>query len=143
MKAKTMEGRCLCGGVTITLHAPKDHVEICHCNMCRRWGGAFYAALEGDSFTIDNSELVSTYQSSAWAERGFCSKCGSNLWYRFLPTGNRSFLAGLFTEADDLPVGQEIFVDEKVAWIALSGDHPRLTGEEIIEQAESAGFSFD
>lgn len=143
MSDNAIQGHCLCGAVQITLEAPKDHLEICHCEMCRRWGGAFYAALEGESFAITGEAAISTFQSSDWAERAFCGKCGSNLWYRFLPTGNRSFLAGLFSDADCLGVSREIFVDERAAWAELPGDQKRQTGEEVIAEAKAAGFSFD
>nr|WP_269429538.1 GFA family protein [Aurantiacibacter marinus] len=127
----------------MTLTDPRDHIEICHCDMCRRSGGAFYGALEAESFAFANDEFVGVYRSSDWAERGFCKQCGSCLFYHFLPTGNRSFAAGLFDGANALPVRREIFVDEKVAWQAGEGDHPKLTGEEVITEAKAAGFTLD
>ncbi|WP_338240405.1 GFA family protein [Aurantiacibacter hainanensis] len=143
MTAAAIEGHCLCGAVTITLVDPKQSVEICHCDMCRRTGGPFYAALAGESFTIAGEDAISRYRSSEWAERAFCGTCGCNLWYKFLPTGNRSFHAGLFSDADAFAVEKEIFVDEKARWAEISGDHPRQTGEEVIEEAKAAGFTFD
>ncbi len=109
--------------------------------MCRRWGGAFYSALSATSFDIEGEDSVRAYRSSDWAERAFCRICGSNLWFRFLPTGNRSFLAGLFSDADAFPTEREIFVDEKAAWCDMSGDHPKLTGEETIAEARTAGIT--
>ncbi|WAT18705.1 GFA family protein [Aurantiacibacter sp. MUD11] len=143
MTADRIEGHCLCGAVRISLDRPKHSVEICHCDMCRRWGGAFYSALSGESFTISGEDAVKVYKSSDWAERAFCGTCGSNLWYRFLPTGNRSFLAGLFSDADQYPVEKEIFTDEQAKWCDLSGKHPRQTGAEVLAEAKAAGFSFD
>ncbi|MFB0613333.1 GFA family protein [Aurantiacibacter poecillastricola] len=141
--AATIEGHCLCRAVRITISHPKHHVEICHCDMCRRWGGAFYPALTGESFAIAGEDAVTTFQSSSWAERAFCGTCGSNLWYKFLPTGNRSFVAGLFDGAETLGIEKEIFVDEKARWTDLAGDHPRQTGAEVIAEAREAGFEFD
>jgi hypothetical protein len=141
--AEQIVGHCLCGGVRIAVRRPKHHVELCHCSMCRRWGGAFYAALTGESFTVDGEEAVTVFRSSSWAERAFCATCGSNLWFRFLPTGNRSFLAGLFSDADGFTIEREIFVDEKSAWCDTSTDHPRLTGEQVMAEARAAGFAFD
>ena len=139
----TMDGRCLCGAVTIELTAPSDHVELCHCAMCRRWGGAFYAAQTGESFTIAGEESITAYKSSDWAERAFCMTCGSNLWWRFLPTGNRSFSAGLFDAAANASIEKEIFVDERAEWCRVIGDHPQQTGPEVIAEAKEAGFTFD
>ena len=136
----TIEGHCLCKAVCISLNQPKRQIEVCQCAMCRRWGGAFYSALSGETFSISGEESIATYRSSDWAERAFCKVCGSNLWYRFLPTGNRSFLAGLFSAADRYPVEREILADESAAWSVLSGEQARLTGAEVIAEAKEAGF---
>ena len=138
-----IEGHCLCNSVRIELEQPGDEIELCQCNMCRRWGGAFFSALTGKDFTIHGEEHIGVYRSSEWAERAFCKDCGTNLWYKFLPTGNRSFSAGLFDEAHGLKIEKEIFCDEAASWTCVSGEHPRMTGEEIIAEAKAAGFSFD
>ena len=138
-----IEGHCLCGAVTIALDNPAQHIEICQCDMCRRWGGAFYSAQSGDNPQVSGEGAITEYRSSDWAKRAFCSKCGSNLWFRFLPTGNRSFSAGLFEAATTYGIEKEIFVDEGAEWSRIEGDHPRQTGEEVIAEAKAAGFSFD
>lgn len=138
-----MTGHCLCGAVTVTLDNPKSEVEICQCAMCRRWGGAFYAALTGEDFTIGGEESITAYASSDWGERAFCSHCGTNIWWHFKPTGNRGFSGGIFDNAAGLTIEKEIFVDEGADWCRLKGDHPRQTGEEAIAEAKAAGFSFD
>ena len=141
--AERIEGHCLCGAVTIALDRPKHEIEISQCDMCRRWGGSFYSAQTGENAEVSGGDTITAYRSSEWAERAFCSKCGSNLWYRFLPTGNRSFSAGLFDAAAKYAVEKEIFVDESADWSRIAGDHPRQTGEEVIAEAEAAGFTFD
>ena len=138
-----IEGHCLCGAVTITLAAPRDEIEICQCDMCRRWSGSFYTAQTGENAQVSGERAVSVYRSSEWAERAFCGTCGSSLWFRFLPTGGRSFSAGLFDAAARHGIEKEIFVDEAADWSRVEGDHPRQTGAEVIAEAKAAGFSFD
>ena len=138
-----LEGRCLCGAVTITLTGTEKQVDVCHCSMCARWGGAMYAGLESEGFSVTGEESITVYKSSDWAERAFCGTCGSNLWYKFLPTGNCTFLAGLFDLPDGFGIKQQIFVDEKPDWYDLVQKSPMKTGEEIIAEAEAAGFTFD
>ena len=138
-----LSGQCLCGAVAIVLTGVHRHVDVCHCTMCARWGGAMYAGLESETFAIEGEDAVATYRSSDWAERAFCSRCGSNLWYLFRPTGNRTFLAGLFDLPEGFTIKQQIFVDEKPDWYDLAQDSPMKTGPEIIAEAEAAGFSFD
>ncbi|MEL7199268.1 MAG: GFA family protein [Pseudomonadota bacterium] len=141
--ADPVSGRCLCGSVTIILKNAHKEVDVCHCSMCQQWVGSMYAGIETDNFQVTGEDHISRYQSSEWAERAFCSKCGSSLWYKFLPTGNRTFLAGLFDLPDGLPIKHQIFVDEKPDWYDLVQKSPMKTGAEIIAEAEAAGFSFD
>ena len=111
--------------------------------MCRRWGGAFYAAQTGASATVTGEDFITEYASSDWAKRAFCKACGSALWFRFLPTGSRSFSAGLFDDAARHAIEKEIFVDERADWCRIEGEHTRQTGAEVIAQARAAGFIFD
>ncbi len=140
---ETLEGRCLCGAVRITLTGAEKQIDVCHCSMCAQWGGAMYAGLESESAQVEGEDAITTYQSSDWAERAFCSQCGSNLWYRFKPTGNRTFLAGLFDLPKGFGIKQQIFVDEKPDWYDLAQESPMKSGEEIVAEAIAAGFSFD
>lgn len=138
-----MKGQCLCGAVTIELRDAHQEIDVCHCSMCQHWTGSMYAGIEGEDFTITGEDQVSTYRSSEWAERAFCKTCGSSLWYKFLPTDNRTFLAGLFDLPPGLPIKQQIFVDEKPDWFDIAQKSPMKTGTQIIAEAQAAGFSFD
>jgi hypothetical protein len=141
--SEPITGRCLCGLVQITVAKPKPTIDICHCGMCRRWGGGAYGGVSGADFTVDGVEHVATYRSSKWAERAFCGNCGSNLWYHFIPGNHHSFLAGLFDLPEDFAIEQQIFVEEKPHWYDYAQDTPMKTGPEIIAEAEAAGYRFD
>lgn len=141
--SEPLTGKCLCGKVEITLTGAHREVDVCHCSMCQQWVGAMYAGIESDGFAVAGEEHVSIYDSSDWAERAFCSTCGSSLWYKFKPTGGRTFLAGLFNLPEGLPIKQQIFIDEKPDWYDLAQESPMKTGAQIIAEAKAAGFSFD
>lgn len=138
-----IKGHCLCGEVKITLEHTRPMVDICHCEMCLRWGGSFLGGLSGESFALTGEDSVSVYKSSEWAERAFCKTCGSNLWYRFVPGDHYSFMAGLFDVPKGLGILQQIFVDEKPDWYDLVQQSPMKTGPEVIAEAEAAGFVFE
>lgn len=137
-------GHCLCGAVTVTATPAKPHMEACHCDMCRRWGGIAYMAVpvDKDSIQLTGEEHITRYRSSDWADRGFCSKCGSNLFYSFLPTGSYSFLAGLFDDLGEMTLTEEIFVDEQPGYYSFAQETKRQTGPEVIAEAKAAGFEF-
>ena len=74
---------CLCGKVSIEVIDVHSEVGACHCLMCRKWGSGPLLTVEAGTakdIRIHSEDLVSRYKSSEWAERGFCSNCGSNLF---------------------------------------------------------------
>ncbi|MEE4199531.1 GFA family protein [Erythrobacter sp.] len=141
--SQPLEGTCLCGAVTIALHAAHREVDVCHCSMCATWGGSMYAGIEAETAEIVGEDHIAAYASSNWAERAFCRTCGTHLWYEFKPTGGRTYLAGLFDLPAGLPIKHQIFIDEKQDWYDLAQDSPKKTGAEIIAEAEGAGFTFE
>ncbi len=143
MAQDAVNGRCLCGAVTVSAVPVKQHLEACHCDMCRRWGGIAYVAVQcGSDVSLTGEEHITRYTSSDWAERGFCGKCGSNLFYHFKPTGSYSFLAGLFDDLGERTLTEEIFVDEQPAYYSFAQKTERKTGPEVIAEAKEAGFEF-
>jgi hypothetical protein len=143
-EAERIEGRCLCGAVTVRGRPARPQIEACHCRMCRAWGGTAYLSVQcGSEVEIEGEEHVVRYRSSQWAERGFCGICGSNLFYLFLPARGHAFTAGLFPDDALAALGdlaEEIFIDEKPDYYAFAGERPRLTGAESIAQAKEAGY---
>ena len=141
MTGERLEGRCLCGAVTVRATPVRRHVEACHCAMCRRWGGGALLSVQcGSEVEIEGEAHVVRYRSSQWAERGFCGRCGSNLFYRFLPADGHAFAAGLFPDDALLPLSEEIFIDEKPDYYAFAGTRETLTGAEAIAKAKEQGF---
>lgn len=141
MQAQVMEegahpmnatGRCLCGAVTYSAEGVDTNIHSCHCNMCRRWTGgpAFAASVRTVSFT--GAEDIARYDSSEWAERGFCTRCGTNLFYRLKESDHYVMWMGTFDDASAFRLAGEIYIDEKPAGYDLAGDHPRLTGAEFM-----------
>ena len=92
-------GSCLCGAVRINATQARRSVGACHCSMCRTWGGGPLMAVAcGADVEIEGEEHVTTFDSSEWAERGFCSKCGTHLYYRLKQSGETIVSAGLFDD---------------------------------------------
>lgn len=133
MDGDSIEGRCLCGAVTVRAVPARRHVEACHCAMCRRWGGGAFLGVQcGSEVEIAGEEHVVRYRSSEWAERGFCGTCGSNLFFRYIPLDNYGFVAGIFPDDALEPLSEEIFIDEKPAYYAFDADSEKLTGAEVM-----------
>nr|WP_229680731.1 GFA family protein [Marinobacterium zhoushanense] len=115
------------------------HVGACHCSMCRKWtGGPLMAVDCGTEVKFSGEENISTYSSSDWAERGFCARCGSHLFYRLKQNGQYIIPAGLFDTAEALNFDHQIFIDEKPEYYAFANETKNMTGEEVF-----ASFSND
>lgn len=71
-------GGCQCGAVRYKI-ASLGRSSVCHCRMCQRAFGAFYAPLviaNGLEWTSGTRRL---FASSNVSQRGFCGDCGTPL----------------------------------------------------------------
>ncbi|CAH1904264.1 GFA family protein [Candidatus Nitrotoga sp. HW29] len=130
-----MKGKCLCGSIEVVAD---DHGEInlCHCTMCRRWtSGPMFAVHCGSNVSFNGLEPTS-YQSSDWAVRGFCGKCGTHLFYHLLPSDEYILSAGLFQD-HDFELLTELFIDEKPDFYALANETQKITGQEVFDRFSS------
>ncbi len=127
-------GKCLCGAVSFTAEGVETDHHACHCGMCRRWSGGplFAAATQGVRFQGEDN--VARYQSSDWAERGFCKVCGTNLFYHLKPTGQYMMCIGSFDDPSPFKLIGEIYIDHKPAGYAFAGNLPGMTEAEVIEK---------
>ena len=125
-------GHCLCGAVKFTAETVEKHFHICHCGMCRRWSGGPSMGANADSVRFEGEENIVRYRSSDWAERGFCRKCGSGLFYFFKPANQYMISIGAFDEPTDFVVSEEIFIDHKPGFYDFAGDHPKKTEAEVL-----------
>ncbi len=125
-----IEGHCLCGAVTIRAEKAPGWVGACHCRMCQRWSGGLFLCFPGEGVTVEGP--VTRFASSSFAERAFCSVCGSHLWMRDLdsPDGAYELMPGLFDEAADWTLYSEVYADCAMASIDLTGAERRATRTE-------------
>lgn len=129
MTTETKRGSCLCGGVTYELHGPLRSIVACHCVQCRKSSGHYVAATQSlaADMTIQGKSLA-WYRSSEQAERGFCSSCGSNLFWRRIGNAYVSIFAGTI----DGPTGLKM---ESQLYIEFAGDYYDLPDVPLRDQA--------
>lgn len=128
-----VHGHCLCKSVAFTMDTP-SHLDACHCEDCRRWGGGPFIGPEMAALDFSSKDGLKWFRSSDWAERGFCSNCGSSLFYRLIDKPEKiGVTSGAITDLPDgLPVTMEFFIDKKPDYYAFEGERKRLTGEEVF-----------
>ncbi|HXQ32361.1 MAG TPA: GFA family protein [Steroidobacteraceae bacterium] len=126
-------GGCLCGGVRYAVRGALRDVIACHCSQCRRTSGHHVAASGAPSanITLLKSDTLAWYSSSDRAERGFCSRCGGNLFWR-PTTGERawtSIMAGTLDPPTHLKIRQHIFVADKSDYYTIADGVPQTAGD--------------
>ena len=133
-----MQAHCLCGAVRFTSPAARE-IGACHCGFCRRWGGGPLLAVHcGTDVRFESREDIGVYASSEWAERAFCRRCGTHLFYKLLATGEYFVPAGVF-DSQDFELASQIYVDKKPAYYDFSNQTPMLTEQQVIEQYAPPG----
>jgi hypothetical protein len=77
------KGSCLCGAVTFEVTGDLPAPDACHCRKCRKHSGHYFASADvpRSAVTIRGGERVAWFQSSDRVRRGFCSVCGSSLFW--------------------------------------------------------------
>lgn len=127
-----IKGGCLCGGVTYEVAGPLRPVVACHCVQCRKTSGHYVAATQAAIADITiGGETLAWYRSSDHAERGFCGRCGSNLFWRRLNYPKMSIFAGTI----DGPTGLRI---ESQLYAESAGDYYDLPDVPIVSQSSVA-----
>ncbi|MEM8779439.1 MAG: GFA family protein [Cyanobacteria bacterium P01_G01_bin.49] len=130
-----VKGSCLCGAVNLSTISMSHHVGACHCSMCRKWSGGSLLVVECESdVSFSGEENIGIYESSEWAERGFCQKCGSHLFYKLKQNNQYYIPVGIFDNSKDLVFDHQIFIDEKPEYYAFANETKNMTGEEVFAQ---------
>jgi hypothetical protein len=83
----TIEAKCCCGAVAITLSGDPTMNAICHCDNCRRRTGAAFgwSVYFPEAAVVSEAGETAVYafdSSGGRQERHFCPTCGSTLWWR-------------------------------------------------------------
>ena len=123
----THAGGCLCGEVRYEVRGTLRGVIACHCSQCRRTSGHYAAMTSAPShtITITGSDRLVWFKSSSTAERGFCSACGGNLFWRQFGHDDISITAGTLDAPTHLKTEQHIFVADKSDYYAIDDDLPQ------------------
>jgi hypothetical protein len=129
-------GGCQCGAVRFHVTGTLDDASICHCRMCQKAFGAYYAPL----VSTRGAALVWTrgtparYRSSNLVARGFCAQCGTPLTYE-APDGV-ALAAGAFDDPAALPPHIQYGVEGRLPFTdSLHALPARRTEEDIAAQA--------
>ena len=134
-----ISGGCLCGAVRYAISGPMRKVVYCHCEQCRKTSGHFVAAtaVQSEDLQIRDDAGLEWYQSSDIADRGFCKRCGSSLFWR--PTHGEyvAVMAGAIDTPTGLTSREHIYTADASDYYDITDglaqfeqDHPGLWEED-------------
>jgi hypothetical protein len=122
------KGSCLCGGVTFELTGPLRDSVACHCIQCRKTSGHYVSATQvgPDELYITKDDTLTWHQSSQEAQRGFCNRCGSSLFWRSdADNGATSVMSGTLDGDTGISTAEHIFTAFKGDYYQIEADVPQ------------------
>lgn len=124
---QTHTGGCLCGAVRYETTGPLRDVVYCHCSQCRRQTGLYYAAtsVPRQGFRLTVEEGLAWYAASEHAKRGFCSRCGSVLFWRAEVGTQIAILAGSLDDPSQLKSASHICTEGRATFYTLDDGLPQ------------------
>lgn len=136
-----ISGGCQCGAVRYHASAVLDTSHICHCRMCQKAAGNFFAALIGipkDAFRWTRG-TPGRFKSSDPVERAFCRDCGTPLTYDYLAGKHLCVTTGSLDEPARFPPRRQFGIEARMPWFdtiaALEEDG---TTEEVMTEPAAA-----
>lgn len=133
--AKAVSGQCLCGAVSYTAQLENEEFGACHCEMCRRWTGGINLSFDGGKDVEISGDSLVRFDSSPWAERGFCGKCGSSLFYRSKANNGYHISVGSLTDKSllsSMKFASQIYIDSKPKSYEFANTTSNMTEAEVI-----------
>ena len=121
------KGSCVCRGVLFEVPGELRAPDACHCVQCRKQSGHYWAStnVPRASLTLHGAGKVTWYRSSDKVRRGFCSVCGSFLFWDPLEHDFIAIAMGAFDPPTGTQLKDHIFVTEKGDYYDLADGLPQ------------------
>lgn len=121
------KGSCLCGAVHFEVAGELAPPTACHCTRCRKHTGHYEAGTDVPkaAVTIQGAEKVTWFQSSEKVRRGFCSVCGSSLFFDPIHRDWIGIAMGAFDTPTHTKLSMHIFVADKGDYYGIADGLPQ------------------
>jgi hypothetical protein len=133
-------GGCQCGAVRYALYADPTNPHVCHCRMCQKAFGNYFAPLAGvppsDFAWVRGTPGV--FKSSEAAERGFCRDCGTPLFFRYVGRNRISISLGSLDHPLRVPPAKQYGIESRVPFVATLANLPATRTEDEVAAQDLA-----
>ncbi|MCL2343883.1 MAG: GFA family protein [Firmicutes bacterium] len=128
-----IHGHCLCGAVEIVIKEYGTFVYACHCEDCRRMSsGPVLSVDPGPKENVEfprGEDKIAVYHDEE-IERGFCSVCGTTLFWHDPEENHYCMNAELFDDIiRNASFELELFYDRKPDYYSFAGERKKLDCE--------------
>ena len=81
---KKIKGSCLCKKISFEIKNECRYSVFCHCQMCQASNAEFssYTKVKNENLNFKSKKTLKWFVSSKHYKRGFCSICGSSLFFQ-------------------------------------------------------------
>ena len=130
-----MKVSCLCAKTVFEAELKNHDVHACHCSMCRQQSSGVLMSIdiEPGSLRFEDQAYLSLFKSSEWGERGFCSHCGTMLFWRMQDGSYCNInVFALQEPPEGLKLTTEIYIDHKPDFYQFKYSRVQLTEAEVV-----------
>jgi hypothetical protein len=127
-------GGCQCGAVRYRVEGPLGNAGFCHCRMCQKAFGNYFAALVGTrkSALHWNKGQPSFFRSSEIVERGFCKDCGTPLTFAYDTKDRIAVSIGSLDHPEAVTPAKQYGMESSLPAFAILHTLPGSTTEDDI-----------
>ncbi|MFK8033254.1 MAG: GFA family protein [Hyphomicrobiales bacterium] len=113
--SKVLNAKCACGAVKAKASGPFRDATACHCESCRRQSGHYIAAtrVDASSLKFENKTHLKWWYATDEAKRGFCSECGSLMFWQADGSDQISIFMGCLDAPTGIQLTKHIYLEEK------------------------------
>ena len=126
------KGGCLCGKGQFEIQgAPRDIIN-CHCSKCRKFHGNYgaYTSVKVENLKLTKQTGLKWYKSltdeTPHVRRGFCSECGSSLFWHPKDQPNIAVAAGSLESPTHLKTIGHIWCSQISDYYQIADHLPRF-----------------
>lgn len=120
-------GSCHCGAVRFEVRADLRAADACHCIQCRKQTGHSLVSTNvlRKDLAVEGAENLTWFQSSEKVRRGFCSRCGSALFWDPVHLDLMGVAMGAFDAPTGTRLDHHIFVSQKGDYYDITDGLPQ------------------
>ena len=114
-----LSGHCYCSACSWAYDGPAGRNLVCHCDDCQRSNAAPFSAFVGcDPDHLILSGPIKQFESSAQSWRGFCTTCGTRLYFQSTKwPGEIHMLANTMDDPSTYKATAQVCIGEKQPWL--------------------------